>query len=125
MRWDLLLNLPRDFNIICVEIEESTISLVLESSSDPKEKIKVFFDTFISYLRTDESLALVNSGNCRQEGRGTFFKVINSKIIEELLTNSAILLEQKALLHFNFIEEDSIITVIAAKEPIIVWMNNE
>lgn len=120
IKWEPLKDGTRDYIILSIFLAQGKLIVDLEpkAKNDGNSIVSFIFESSLFFSRIDDSLLLATGAKKRAEGgRWTFFKVLNSSLLKELLPTA--LQQQQHLTHYIFVEENSLVAVVAANEPLL------
>ena len=123
-RWEPITNLARKYYIDSVSEDRTGFKIVLSSSENENQKIKIVFKNSVeAYKKTDETLrhriVCELSDNYGDEFyvNWTFFKVTNSNYLAWLSEQSYTISDTRHLTHFTILAVDSILDIVNVEEP--------
>ena len=130
IKWEPISGLEEKYFIKKFSDDNETLDIFLSGYKDSSNKVQVTFENSIyAYNRTDESFRqkIIHELNEKYGasfyGDWTFFKINNSSFTNWLGKTR----DANTLIHFCFVEADSIVDVIASQEPKVkfIYSNEE
>ncbi len=131
IKWEPINGLSCKYQIDSVSDTIDGFFIVLSSTTNEK-KIKITFEGYLlSYRKTDESFRqstvtfLEEHYKTKFYAEWTFFKVINSTYLQWLSEESYGFSDSVPPIHFSFIDDDSILDVVATYEPKVEFIEEK
>ena len=130
--WNPLANLSEKFSLDSMRYTSGELIMMLFVSIDERAKIKITFPTGSVYFFNNDAevarlseLTDIRTTYGEAMYRRTFFEIINSGLIKEIVEGRYLKMPPSQLRHFCFIETQSVVDVIALHEPLVEWLTQE
>lgn len=114
---------PIDY-LVLLKHDEENLTIILRPVAYRGRYLKVTFDNPLSFRSTQEGLFLNPVDPIPKEWWGiTFYKVKNSRFVQEFHDNSSWAFEDWEIIHYAIYASNYCVDILSVEEPTVEWEN--